>query len=225
MSAKEKFSFKQFIVPNFWKKFVFMAVSILLMGFFLSFLIEVGWGTDPASFMNLNISAALGWTFGNWQLLLNALMLLIVFFFEPCLIGFGTVFNMVMIGYTADFCRWIWKLNGVAAFIAESDFFVRVAIFSLSIICFVFAAAVYMNSRMGLSPYDGSAKIFSEKLSFLPFFAARIIFDISVVLVGFIASRFAAGGTKSSAVGATIVGLLLGPAISWVGSKIKPLLD
>lgn len=222
---REKFTFKQFIVPKFWKKFILMTAAIFFMGFFLSFLIEVGWGTDPATFMNLNIANALGWTFGNWQLFLNVFMLLIVIIFEPGLIGFGTIFNMVLIGYTADFFCWLWSKNGVHQFIADGTFAERCGVFSIAILCFVFVAAVYMNAQMGLSPYDASAKILSQKLKPLPFFVSRIIFDIGVVLMGFVASRFAASGMRSSAVGATIVGLLLGPTISWVGSKIKPMLD
>lgn len=216
---RERFSFKQFIVPDFKKKFCIMFFGILFMGFFLSFLIEVGWGTDPATFMNLNIAHAIGWTLGNWQLTMNVLMLVIVVAFKPSIIGFGTIFNMVLIGYTADFCCWLWAKNGVRDFIQGGTLGVKIAVFAIAIILFVIAAAVYMNAEMGLSPYDGCAKLFTIVLSKLPFFIGRIIFDMGVVLVGYIASR-CSGGMQGSALGASVIGILLGPAITLVGKVL-----
>ena len=70
-----KFSFKQFIVPNFGKRLAFMLPAVILMGVFVSILVEIGWGTDPASFMNLNIAATLGWGLGNTEVLVYGLML------------------------------------------------------------------------------------------------------------------------------------------------------
>ena len=72
-----KLNFNNFFVPHFKKKLAIMLSAIILMGIFLSFLIEIGWGSDPFSYMNLNIASLLGWTLGNWQLLLNAILLVI----------------------------------------------------------------------------------------------------------------------------------------------------
>ncbi|MBO7613835.1 MAG: hypothetical protein J6S81_08510, partial [Treponema sp.] len=75
----KEFSLKKMIFqPQFAKKFCCMFFGILFMGFFLSFLIKINWGTDPASFHNKTISLALGWTFGNWQLLYNTVCFVIV---------------------------------------------------------------------------------------------------------------------------------------------------
>ena len=40
---------------RFWQRFWIMLAGILCMGFFLSFLRAVGWGTDPYTFMNESI--------------------------------------------------------------------------------------------------------------------------------------------------------------------------
>ncbi len=223
---KEKFSFRQFVVKNFWKKFWLMTVSIILMGFFISFLIQVGWGTDPASFMNLNIAHAIGWTFGNWQLTMYMLMFIIEIVFAPKSIGFGTIFNMVLIGYSSDFFCWLWKGNGLAAFISEGPFAVKLAVFVPSIICFVIVAAIYMNAKMGLSPYDGCAKLFAGLLPKVPFFIMRIVFDVSCVVIGFVASRLAPDGIQQGSVlCAAVIGLLLGPAISLIEKPVAKLVE
>ena len=217
VKAKEKFSFSQFIVPHFAKKFTLMMTAIILMGFFLSFLIEIGWGTDPATFMNLNIAHALGWTLGNWQLTINVGMLALVFVFLPKLIGFGTIANMVLIGYTADFFCWLWRTTGVAASISGASLCPKIIFFALSIICFVIVAAVYMNAQMGLSPYDGTPKLMELVLPFLPAFVVRMIFDFLVILVGYIASRFSPDGMQGSLIGVTAMAFLLGPVITVTG--------
>ena len=96
--VKSKFSFKQFIVPNFGRRLAFMLPAVILMGVFVSILVEIGWGTDPASFMNLNIASALGWGLGNTEVLVYGLMLVVTFIFGAQMIGFGTLAKMILIG-------------------------------------------------------------------------------------------------------------------------------
>ncbi len=211
---------KQFSVPHFWQKFAFVAVAIFLMGFFLSFLIEVGWGTDPCSFMNINLSNKMGWTLGTWQLTLNAVMLIFVIVFNPMLIGCGTVLNMVLIGYTADFFTWVWGGCGFHAFIASS-MGVRVAVFAAAIIGFVISTAVYLNCDMGISPYDSVIKIITGWLSRIPYFILRIVYDLLAVVIGLVAGHFAVNGVQGSLLGTVIMAFAIGPAISAVGAFMK----
>ena len=133
----KKFSFKQFIVPNFGKRLAFMLPAVILMGVFVSILVEIGWGTDPASFMNLNIASTLGWGLGNTEVLVYGLMLIFTFIFGAEMIGFGTLANMILIGYVIDICRWIWKNIGFAQFIYDASFAVRVISFVATMLVFV----------------------------------------------------------------------------------------
>ena len=149
-----KFSFKQFIVPNFGKRLAFMLPAVILMGVFVSILVEIGWGTDPASFMNLNIASTLGWGLGNTEVLVYGLMLIFTFIFGAQMIGFGTLANMILIGYVVDLCRWLWKNIGFAQFIYDGSFTIRVIIFAATLLCFVVVASIYINAQMGVAPYD-----------------------------------------------------------------------
>ena len=100
-----KITFKQFMVPNFGKRLAFMLPAVILMGVFVSLLLEVNWGTDPASFMNQNISHTIGLSFGTTEVIVYGLMLIFTFIFGPQMFGFGTIDNIVLIGYIAEFCR------------------------------------------------------------------------------------------------------------------------
>ena len=183
------FSFKQFLVPNFGKRLAFMLPAVILMGVFVSILVEIGWGTDPASFMNLNIACALGWGLGNTEVLVYGLMLVFTFIFGAQMIGFGTLANMILIGYVVDLCRWIWRNIGFADFITDSSTGIRILIFAITLICFVFVAAIYINAQMGVAPYDAMPQIISDWIPKVPFFIIRILFDLTAVLIGVIAGK------------------------------------
>ena len=218
------FSFKQFIVPNFAKRLAFMLPAVILMGVFVSILVEIGWGTDPASFMNLNIASALGWGLGNTEVLVYGLMLVFTFIFGAQMIGFGTLANMILIGYVVDLCRWIWRNIGFAAFIVDSSTPIRILIFAITLICFVIVAAIYINAQMGVAPYDAMPQIISEWIPKIPFFVIRILFDLAAVLIGVIAGKLNPDGIQGSAIGSIVMSFMLGPVISLVGKPLKKIL-
>lgn len=222
MVSMNKEKLKQFIVPHFWQKFCIMLIGIFFMGFFLSFLLMVNWGTDPYTFQNTIISKRIGWTFGNWQLLLNALLLVLVFIFNKKLIGLGTIANMVLIGYTADFFTWLWRTVIPQEIFTEPSFlWLKILIFVCALLFFVISAAIYMNAQMGLSPYDGMASIFSAWCKKLPFFLTRICYDLFAVVVGVLVSLGTNIPIVSSLIGSLAMSISLGPAIQLVGAFMK----
>ena len=91
------------------KSFLIMLCAVTVMGMCVSLLVMCNMGTDPYSAMNYGISHMLGMSFGNYQLLSNLVLLLIVIIFDRKLIGTGTLGNMILVGYAADFFTWIWK--------------------------------------------------------------------------------------------------------------------
>ena len=219
-----KFTFKQFIVPNFGKRLAFMLPAVILMGIFVSILVEIGWGTDPASFMNLNIASTLGWGLGNTEVLVYGLMLIFTFIFGAEMIGFGTLANMILIGYVIDLCRWIWKNIGFAQFIYDASFAVRAVIFAATLLFFVVVASIYINAQMGVAPYDAIPNILSGWITVVPFAVIRICFDLAAVGIGVLAGMLNPDGIQGSIVGSILMSLLLGPIISLVGKPLKKIL-
>ena len=68
-----------------------------------------GFGVDAFTCMNLGISGYLGMVFGTWQMMVNAVILLVVFFTVRRCIGAGTIVNMVCVGYGADLICWLFQ--------------------------------------------------------------------------------------------------------------------
>jgi uncharacterized membrane protein YczE len=214
-----------FIVPGFSKKFPVMVVSIFGMGVFLSFLIEAGFGTDPCSFMNRNIASRFGFTLGNFQIISNAFLFVFCLIFARKLIGFGTFFNWIFIGYIADFFCSLWKHTGIHDFILQSgNLHWRIIVFCIGIIFFVAAAATYMNAQLGVAPYDAFSMIISGWLPKVPFFIIRICYDFLAISIGLIASLSNPLGRQGSLLGSMILALSIGPAVTLTGKLMKKLL-
>jgi uncharacterized membrane protein YczE len=195
--------------PDFKKRFIVMMTGVFFLGFFLSFLIRVNFGTDPCSFMNLTISRRLGISFGNWQLILNTALFILVILFGREHIGPGTVANMVLIGYIADFFGYLWDRFIPEGFFTNTP--TRVMTFAIAFIFFVISASLYMNADMGLAPYDAVPLMVKKYiLKSIPFAIIRICYDYAVVAIGILL-----GGRPT--IGIILMALFLGPVISAVG--------
>ncbi len=199
--------------PNFKKRLIVMNIGVFLMGLFLSLLIKVDLGTDPCTFMNWTISEKLGILFGTWQLLLNAFLFIIVILFGRKFIGFGTVANMVFIGYIANFFKWLWEKILPDYLFTEIPY--RAVIFAFALLFFIISVSFYINANMGVAPFDAVPQIVSERvLKKVPFAIIRMCYDFLVILIGMIF-----GGTPN--IGIVLMALFLGPIISAVGKFLN----
>ncbi|MGN8945710.1 YczE/YyaS/YitT family protein [Bariatricus sp. HCP28S3_E4] len=201
----------------------FMLLGILLIGICVTCYRLSEFGVDPFSGMNLGISGFIGWSFGNWQLVANILILVVVFFTVRHLIGPGTVINMVGVGYTADFLCWV-VLDVLKV---EMTLPLRILALCLGTLFASLGVALYMIADMGLSPYDSVALII-EKLTKgkVPFQFARVASDITVIVIG-VAFCLAAGNNVWLIVGiGTIANALLnGPLIQFFRKRIEKVVD
>lgn len=199
--------------PNFVKRLIVMNIGVFFMGFFLSFLIKVDLGTDPCTFMNLTLSRFFGISFGNWQLILNVFLFIFVILFGRKFIGFGTIANMVFIGYIADFFVWLWEKTLPEYLFTTFPY--RAIVFAAALFLFIFAVSFYINAAMGVAPYDAMPQIISERvLKKVPFAVIRICYDFLVILIGMLF-----GGTPN--IGIVLMALFLGPIIQIVGKFLN----
>lgn len=194
------------------KRILYVLLAVIMMGFSLSFLIRINFGTDPCSAMNLGIARHLHLSFGNWQVLLNFILFIIVIVFDRSQIGWGTLANMILIGYTVDFFRWLFDL--LLPDNAFSSLPVRILVLIPALFLFIVAAAVYMAVELGTAPYDAIVFIISNKFSKIPFRLIRIIWDMTACLIGFLLG-------STIGVVTLMMAFLLGPVIAWVKEKIN----
>ena len=196
-----------------------MILGILFIGLCVSFLRLSGFGVDPFSAMNLGISGFIGWSFGTWQLLMNAVILVIVFFQARHCIGAGTINNMIFVGYIAEFvCRLVQDVVQI-----EMSLPLRIIALVLAQLMASMGVALYMVADMGIAPYD-SVAIIIEKLTHqkIPFHKARVLSDVVVVIVGIaFASASGAGIWAVAGIGTVINACFNGPLIQFFKTKLE----
>lgn len=199
--------------PHMFKRTVVLFISVFLMGVGVAILDQLGFGTDPCSVLNLGMSRMLGWSFGNYQLTFNlVLIVLILLMKEARRIGLGTLANMVVVGYAADFSTWI--INMVHP-LYNDPMLVKVLVFIPTLVMFMVAASFYMVVDLGVAPYDAMPQIISSRVKKLNFTTIRVIWDVSAMVIGYLV-----GGTVG--VVTIIMGFFLGPLISAIAKKFQP---
>lgn len=200
---------------HFTKRLIIVILAVIVMGFSISLLLLVDLGMDPYTMMNRAISKKLGLSIGNWQAILNIFLLMAVIIFGGRNLGFGTLANMFLVGYSIDFFSMLWEK---ALPLEWFDIlWVKVVVFVPALIVFVLAAAVYMDVDLGTSPYDAVPYIISERLPEISFKIIRIVFDFSTIGIGMLF------GGKLEIV-TVLMALLLGPTIGIVGKKLDRML-
>lgn len=189
-----------------------VVVGIFMVGIAVGFFKLVAMGADPFTAMNTGISGMLAMQFGTLQLIVNALFLVLVFVFKKKFIGFGTIFNMVFVGYTADFLMWVlaqWRIS-------FDTVFARVLVLAIAVVLICIGDALYISADMGMSPYDAVGYII-ELLTKgkVPFRAARIASDIVCVSIGFVTGMQTGIQWKIVGIGTVVSAFCTGPLIQF----------
>ena len=173
----------------FAKRFILMIIGVVIMGICVAFLNLCHFGTDPYSAINYGLARVTGISFGTWELLVNAVLLFAVLFFDVSKLGLGTIGNMVVIGYTADFTTFILDRFFNITELAEIS--TRIIVMIFAVLIFVVAVALYINAGLGSSPYDALPYVIHEGIckkigKKIPFKYIRILFDALFTTVAFI---------------------------------------
>ncbi len=166
---------------SFIKRCVMMITGILFIGICVGAYRLSAFGVDAFTCMNLGISGFIHMSFGTWQLIMNAGILVLVFFTVRHCIGAGTIVNMVGVGYMADFICWLFQD------VMKIEMVLPLRIAALFIGCLFAGLGVsfYMVAEMGIAPYDSVALIIEKwTRGKIPFQYARVVSDVTVVIVG-----------------------------------------
>lgn len=205
---------------RFGLRVILVLIAVILQGFGVFWLTNLDFGTDPCTVMNLGISERIGLSYGNTIFIYNCILFIVVLLFGRREIGIGTLANMVLVGYSADFFSWLFfKILPVGFF---DDFKTRAIILMPALIEFVIAAATYMAVDLGQSPYDAVPAIITrgiqKKHKEVKFTVVRVAWDISMAFMGFL---------LGSTVGVVTVLICfgLGPMITFIKNFLKRKLD
>lgn len=197
-----------------WKDFILRSLASIIGITFISFgaaLSEsMDMGLDPFTAINRGASSLLGFSLGNYQLGLNILILIIVFFMKRSLIGWGTIYNMVLVGYQISFFGGLFTefLN-----IDSFNLVLRLVITVIAIMVFTLGVALYMDTELGVSPYDAITPLIIDRTGW-KYTPVRVAQDLLVVI-----GAYLLGGPVGIAT--IITGFFAGPLISFFSKKIS----
>lgn len=147
----------------------------------------------------------MGVSFGNLQLLMNILLLVIITFISRNYIGIGTIVNMVLVGYISDLFISIFSSMSELSLSLST----RIILLVVGVVMSSLGVAMYMHSDMGVAPYDAIPAIIENKTNKkIPFNKGRIFVDFLAILIGFLF------GTTVG-VGTIITACFMGPLIQY----------
>ncbi len=198
---------------SFGKRFIMMVTGILFIGICVGAFRLSAFGVDAFTCMNLGISGFLHMSFGTWQLIMNAFILVVVFFGARSCIGAGTIVNMIGVGYMADLICWV--VQDVVCF--EMTLPWRILALLTGSLFAGMGVAFYMVAEMGIAPYDSVAIIIEKATGGkIPFQHARVLSDVTVVIVGVVFCLMAHGELRLIiGIGTVCNALFNGPLIQF----------
>lgn len=166
---------------NYAKRIIMMLSGILFIGICVGSFRLSEFGVDAFTCMNLGISGFIRMSFGTWQLIMNTVILIVIFFTVRRCIGLGTVVSMVCVGYLADFICWLF----LDILKVEMTLPLRIIALIIGMLFAGLGVALYMVADMGVAPYDAVGIIIEEVThNKLKYDKARVISDVTVVIVG-----------------------------------------
>lgn len=210
---------KKYLTKEMVKRILFMLVGVFFMGVGVQFLNRTNLGPDPFSAMNYGFAEIFGISFGTFQLLFNAVLFLIVLLKDRTLFGLGTIGNMVIVGYSADFTGWVVDQLGFFPTVEEMTIGIKIGIMIPTLILFLFAAALYMNCGLGTSPYDALPLLLHRGIEKatkkqIPYKFVRMLYDGIATVVALLV-----GGTVG--VVTVLMVFTLGPCVDFVSGLVK----
>ena len=210
---------KKYLTKEMLKRNLVMLFSVCMMGVCVQFLNLTKLGPDPCSALNYGVAAKLHMSFGNYQFLFNVILFLIVVFQDRTLFGTGSLGNMILVGYAADFTGWVLEQAGLMQRLQNMTPGLAVGIMIPTLLVFLVVAALYMNCGLGTAPYDAVPFLVHRKLEkatkkTIPFRFIRMAFDGIVTLAAFVV-----GG--SIGIVTVLMIFLLGPAVDMVSKLVE----
>ena len=196
-----------------WKRFTLACVGAITCGIAISFAWLAGFGLSPFSCMSQGVSAALGLGYGTYQVYLNILLTVPLLFYYRKSIGWGTLINMIFVGYTTQFCMFLWRQCGISAELLDPHLAVRIVLFLVGVLLLCIGMALYMACDMGMSPYDATGwEIHLLTNGRLDFAKIRIIMDAICVTLGALTGSVIGIGT-------VVFVCCIGPGVTFFRNK------
>lgn len=155
---------------------------------------------DTYTGMNTAVSDYFHFSLGNYQLVLNIILLTTMLVFGRHLLGLGTIFNMVLVGYEVEFFLKLFDGSIVSPNV-DKLFILKIVFLIIGAIILCLGASLYITADLGVAPYDALAIMLEEHFEHLSFRVARMMTDFICVILGVIFGTVLGGVAFGTIVG------------------------
>ena len=160
---------------NFVIRFLTLNLGLFIYGIGIAMMVHASIGLAPWDVLAQGISKQTGLSFGQSTIAVSVMVLLawIPLKVRP---GIGSILNAILLGVFADF--WLPLMPRLDVYVFQLLWFV------LGLVVISFATGLYISCGMGKGPRDGLNTGIAQRFK-LPFWQARSLVEVVVVLVGF----------------------------------------
>ena len=204
--------------PRMKRRVVMALIGMAIAGVSIGFFKRAFFGVDPFQCFCNGLANLIPIHYGTLYMLINAVLLVAVFFLDRHYIGISTLINLFLLGYMAEFSE-----NRLAAWFGDLGLAMRIVFLAIGVVTTCVAAALYYTADLGVSAYDAIPLHISDRKPkllgrVLPFRAVRILSDLVCTAIGFALGAPVGIGTLISA-------LFMGPLIAFFRRTLsEPLL-
>jgi uncharacterized membrane protein YczE len=166
--------------------------GLVLYGMSMAFMVESNLGLNPWDVFHQGVSKATGISFG-WVVVLTGIPILLLWIPLRQRPGFGTIANLVVIGFVAD---------GALSLLAPGESMaMRITYLVVGIALNGVATAMYIGARFGPGPRDGLMTGIVRRWPRLSIRLVRTSIEVLVLGIGFLLGGTVGVGTVAYALG------------------------
>ena len=207
-------------IPEFMKRdhmlmrIVLCITGVIICGIAVGFFKFAAFGVDPFTSAMCGLDITLPIEYGMLYIIANAVLLLFSLIFDRRMIGLGTIVNLFLVGYLAQYTELF-----LSSILSPESLVARIICLIIGVLALSFSAGLYVPADLGVSTYDTVALIMANKWHILKFKYDRIITDLICVIAGGI--LFIVSGNPFSeitaiiGIGTLITAFCMGPLVDF----------
>lgn len=178
-------------------------VATIFIGISIGIMRVIAFGVDPFTSSIIGISNSSKIDFRYIYPIVNAVILILIFFLNRPMIGMGTLINLLVIGPVADYSQMFISNLYTNPSLAKS-----IGLLIFANLLMAFNVSLYANVDIGVSAYDSLFITIHKKNPKLSLGLSRIITDGVSILMGYLAKAPLGLGTVINL-------LLMGPLVEF----------
>lgn len=196
------------------KKLIICILATIVIGVSIAMMRFVDLGVDPFTSLIIGICNITNIAFRLIYPIINALILLIVFFVNRPMVGMGTLINLLLIGPVSDYSTMFLEKQ-----IQNPTPVTKFLILAIGLVIMAMGVSLYTSTNIGTSAYDSLFITIHKKNPKISLGLARIITDAISIVIGYL-------GKAILGIGTILNVFLMGPMVEFFNKTTsKKILD